>query len=99
MADIKTSFHKLDRASATHKYHQQKNQKKFFKLLKKSNNHSSDDNDSDSIEINKDLNQKKLKVTHSKATLLDPAAQRIEDRFSDIVSIPSDEEETAFRQR
>jgi hypothetical protein len=34
MADIKTSFHKLDRASATHKKNQQKNQKKFFKLLK-----------------------------------------------------------------
>lgn len=73
MGDIKTSFHKLDRARANLKYQQQKNQRKFFKLLAKSNNqNSSDDDEGENTEINNDLDLKKLKITYSNATTFDP---------------------------
>lgn len=67
-------------------------------MLKKSKNDSSDEEDSD-VPIIQDVYQKKLNLDYSSAQLLDPAAQRIEDRFSDVANIPSDEEETALRQR
>jgi len=66
--------------------------------LKKSKFDSSNEKESDVGAII-DVFHKQPKLNLSKAAGLDPAAQRFEDRFSDVMSIPSDEEETALRQR
>lgn len=98
MGDIKSRLLKLDRIQSFFKLKQKKIQKKLFQLLKKSKFDSSNEKESNVGAII-DVFHKQPKLDYTKAAGLDPAAQRFEDRFSDVMSIPSDEEETALRQR